>query len=48
MPRIERSATISWEGNVARGVGTINGDTGAFSLAIGLGLLLILRFWKLL
>ena len=31
MPRIERSATISWEGNVARGVGHITGDTGAFT-----------------
>jgi lipoyl-dependent peroxiredoxin len=31
MPRIERSATITWEGNVARGVGTLTGDTGAFS-----------------
>jgi lipoyl-dependent peroxiredoxin len=31
MPRIERSARITWEGNVARGAGTINADTGAFS-----------------
>jgi lipoyl-dependent peroxiredoxin len=31
MPRIERSAHITWEGNVARGVGRISGDTGAFS-----------------
>jgi osmotically inducible protein OsmC len=31
MPRIERSAHIVWEGNVARGGGTISGDTGAFS-----------------
>ena len=30
MPRIERSSRITWEGNVARGVGTISGDTGAF------------------
>ena len=30
MPRIERSAQITWEGNVARGVGTISPDTGAF------------------
>jgi osmotically inducible protein OsmC len=30
MPRIERSARITWEGNVARGVGAISGDTGAF------------------
>jgi lipoyl-dependent peroxiredoxin len=31
MPRIERSATVTWEGNVARGSGHITGDTGAFS-----------------
>ena len=31
MPRIERSAVVSWEGNVARGAGTITADTGAFS-----------------
>ena len=31
MPKIERSASITWEGNVARGNGTITGDTGAFS-----------------
>ncbi len=31
MPRIERSATVVWEGNVARGSGHITGDTGAFS-----------------
>jgi osmotically inducible protein OsmC len=31
VPRIERSATVEWEGNVARGQGTITGDTGAFS-----------------
>jgi lipoyl-dependent peroxiredoxin len=30
MPRIERSSRITWEGNVARGAGTISGDTGAF------------------
>src|SRR3954454_16222196 len=30
MPRIERSSRITWEGNVARGVGTISADTGAF------------------
>jgi len=34
MPRIERTATLTWEGNVARGSGTISGGTGAFS---GLG-----------
>jgi osmotically inducible protein OsmC len=31
VPRIERSAKVTWEGNVARGIGTISGDTGAFS-----------------
>jgi osmotically inducible protein OsmC len=31
MPRIERSAEVVWEGNVARGSGTISADTGAFS-----------------
>jgi lipoyl-dependent peroxiredoxin len=31
MPRIERSARIVWEGNVARGRGAITADTGAFS-----------------
>ena len=31
MPRIERSAHITWEGNVARGAGHITGDTGAFT-----------------
>jgi osmotically inducible protein OsmC len=30
MPRIERSAHITWEGNVARGTGHISADTGAF------------------
>jgi lipoyl-dependent peroxiredoxin len=30
VPRIERSSHVTWEGNVARGVGTISGDTGAF------------------
>jgi len=30
MPRIERSSRITWEGNVARGTGTISADTGAF------------------
>src|SRR5581483_11633937 len=34
MPRIERTAVLTWEGNVARGAGTISGETGAFS---GLG-----------
>jgi lipoyl-dependent peroxiredoxin len=31
MPRIERSAKVEWDGNVARGHGTITGATGAFS-----------------
>jgi osmotically inducible protein OsmC len=31
MPRIERSAEVVWEGNLARGIGRISGDTGAFS-----------------
>jgi len=31
VPRIQRNATVKWEGNVARGSGTITGATGAFS-----------------
>jgi lipoyl-dependent peroxiredoxin len=31
MPRITRSASVTWEGNLARGVGHISGDTGAFA-----------------
>jgi lipoyl-dependent peroxiredoxin len=31
LPHIERSAKVVWEGNLARGTGTISGDTGAFS-----------------
>jgi osmotically inducible protein OsmC len=31
MPRIERSAKVVWDGNVARGSGHISGDTGAFT-----------------
>jgi osmotically inducible protein OsmC len=31
VPRIERSAKVEWEGSVARGAGTISGDTGAFT-----------------
>jgi lipoyl-dependent peroxiredoxin len=31
MPRIERSASVVWEGNVARGAGSISADSGAFS-----------------
>lgn len=30
MPRIERSARIVWEGNAARGSGTLSGGSGAF------------------
>lgn len=30
MPRIERSAQVAWDGNIARGNGRITGDTGAF------------------
>ena len=31
MPRIERTATVTWEGNVARGTGHISAGTGAFT-----------------
>jgi lipoyl-dependent peroxiredoxin len=31
MPRIERTAEIAWDGNLARGAGTISAGTGAFS-----------------
>ncbi len=31
MPRIERTAAVSWEGNVARGNGSITARTGAFT-----------------
>lgn len=31
MPRIERTIDIVWEGNVARGSGTITGRSGAFA-----------------
>jgi len=31
MPRIERTAEIVWEGNVARGAGSISAGSGAFS-----------------
>jgi lipoyl-dependent peroxiredoxin len=34
VPRIRRSADVVWEGNLARGTGTISAGTGAFS---GLG-----------
>jgi osmotically inducible protein OsmC len=30
VPRIERSAQVVWDGNVARGTGRISADTGAF------------------
>ncbi len=31
MPRIERTAEVVWEGNVARGQGRITGQSGAFT-----------------
>src|SRR3954453_12545595 len=31
MPRIQRQASVTWEGNVARGSGAITAATGAFS-----------------
>ena len=31
MPRVQRSATVTWAGNVARGSGVISAATGAFS-----------------
>ena len=31
MPHIERTAQIGWEGNLARGVGTLDGESGAFA-----------------
>ena len=34
MPHIERTAHVGWDGNVARGTGSIDAGTGAFS---GLG-----------
>jgi osmotically inducible protein OsmC len=40
MPRIERTADVTWEGNVARGAGTLSGQSGAFS---GLGYSLATR-----
>ena len=30
MPRIDRNARITWEGNAARGVGTLTAGSGAF------------------
>jgi len=34
MPRIERTATIAWDGNLARGAGSLTAGSGAFA---GLG-----------
>ncbi|HSX22993.1 MAG TPA: OsmC family peroxiredoxin [Gaiellaceae bacterium] len=31
MPRIERTAEVTWDGNIARGAGTLSGGSGAFS-----------------
>jgi osmotically inducible protein OsmC len=31
MPHIERTAHIGWDGNVARGAGTLDADSGAFA-----------------
>ena len=31
MPRVERSAVVTWDGNLARGTGHISADTGAFA-----------------
>ena len=31
MPRIERTATVAWEGNLARGDGRLSGGSGAFA-----------------
>jgi osmotically inducible protein OsmC len=31
MPRVQRQANVTWEGNVARGSGAISAATGAFS-----------------
>ncbi len=31
MPRLERSAQVTWEGNLARGSGRVSADTGAFA-----------------
>jgi lipoyl-dependent peroxiredoxin len=40
MPRIERTAEITWDGNLARGAGTLSGGSGAFT---GLGYSLATR-----
>jgi lipoyl-dependent peroxiredoxin len=31
VPRVQREANVTWEGNVARGSGTVNAATGAFT-----------------
>src|SRR5688572_4743577 len=31
MPRIQRSAQVTWEGNLARGIGHVSAVTGAFA-----------------
>lgn len=31
MPKIERTATLTWDGNLARGTGAVSGDSGAFA-----------------
>jgi len=31
MPKIERTANIAWDGNLARGAGAMSAATGAFS-----------------
>jgi lipoyl-dependent peroxiredoxin len=31
MPHIERTAHVAWDGNLARGAGTIDADSGAFA-----------------
>jgi len=40
MPRIERTAEIGWDGNLARGAGTLSAGSGAFT---GLGYSLATR-----
>jgi lipoyl-dependent peroxiredoxin len=31
MPHIERTAHVGWDGNLARGAGTLDGESGAFA-----------------
>lgn len=31
MPHIERTARVGWDGNLARGAGTLDGESGAFA-----------------